>query len=71
MSENIVYLNQYTNLPVPVDRVCESAKSCDYVFIAGYDREGNLYFASSDSDKQKILFLLESFKFKLMNGDFN
>ena len=61
MSDNkITYLDKYTELDIPVERVLEGAKDqLDQVFILGWDKEGNLYSASSHGDIADLNLLLE------------
>lgn len=39
----------------------------DGVILAGYDKDGEFYFASSIADGGEILWLIEKLKFKLMD----
>jgi len=60
-----------SKITVAPDKVLEEAKEAlDVVFVAGYDKEGYEYFASSTGNIQEIYILLERFKFKFLNGDF-
>ena len=44
----------------------------DEVFVLGYDKTGNLDArASTNWDAKEILFALEVFKTKLLNGDYS
>ena len=61
-----------TTGPISVERVCRSAEeACETVLILGYDKEGDAYFASTTGDKESLLFLLETFKFRLMSGEWD
>lgn len=68
MPDNIVYLNCVTRLDIPVDRVLEEAKGKidDGVIVLGWDKEGDIYFASSMADNTMTLWLLESAKLALL-----
>jgi len=42
------------------------------VIILGYDKEGNLDIrASTNIDKANILWIIDKFKHKLLNGDYD
>ena len=42
------------------------------VIILGYDKEGNLDIrASTNIDKANILWIIDKFRHKLLNGDYN
>lgn len=69
---NVIPLGCITRLDLPTERVLEAAKShCDDgVVILGYDKEGDLYFASSIADGGDVLWLLELAKKRLLEvGD--
>lgn len=72
---NVIPLGGYTKGKVPPDKVLNAAiDKLDFVFIAGEDKDGGEYFAASSGraeDIDRILWLLEKFKFKLMRGDFS
>lgn len=67
---NVVHLRKEL---IP-NTVLDAAKDkLAFVFIAGVDTEGFSYFAAnagSAKDINEILYLVEQFKFKLLNGDF-
>jgi hypothetical protein len=68
---NIVYLDTITNLDIPPDRVLDGAMTkLDSVVVLGYDKDANEYFASSSGDMTEVLWLMERFRHKLLNGDF-
>jgi hypothetical protein len=63
----VVNLDQVTSLDLPADRILESAiGQLEGVIIAGYDKEGEEYFASSYADGGDALWLVERFKLKLL-----
>lgn len=64
---NVITLTGVTKLDLPPDRILEAAiGQLEGVVIIGYDLEGNEYFASSYSDRGKILWLLERMKKMLL-----
>ncbi len=60
------------NHAIDPDVVLENAKNeFESVIIIGYDHEGNLDVrASLNIDHKEILFMIERFKQKLLNGDY-
>ena len=54
------------------DVVLEKATGqCESVVVIGYDNEGILDVrASTNQDAKSILFMMEQFKNKLLNGDY-
>lgn len=56
-----------TRLDLPPDQVLSSAKgSLDGLVILGYDKDGELYFASTYADGGDVLWLLEKCKQALL-----
>lgn len=54
------------------ERVLESAKGVvSQVLIIGKTSDGESYVASNTGNKEQLLMLVERFKFKLMNGDYD
>lgn len=54
------------------ERVLEAAKGIiSTVLIIGKCPDGNAYVASNTGNKEQLLMLVERFKFKLMNGDYD
>jgi hypothetical protein len=71
MMSNVIPIGGYTKLPIDPNNVLNSAiDKLDFVFLAGIDKDGSSYFAASGTDINETLWLIEKFKFKLMNGDF-
>lgn len=63
----VIPLGCVTKLDLPVDRVLEEAKGLlDYVVLMGFDKDGELYFASTTPDGGEVLWLLEKCKIALM-----
>jgi hypothetical protein len=60
MSDNVVFLNIETRLPVPIGRVLDGAREqlVDGIVI-GTDHDGRLYVAASTGDAGELLILLE------------
>jgi hypothetical protein len=58
-----------TRLDIPADRVLDGAtgRCPDGVVVIGYDRVGDVYFASSIADGGTVLLLLERLKLKLLD----
>ena len=68
---NVIPMGGYTKLPIDPNNVLEHAKdNLNFVFLAGFDKDGNEYFAASGTDINETLYLIERFKFKLLNGEF-
>jgi hypothetical protein len=67
----VITLSGPTTLDIPVERVLDSAKvSCTRVFILGEEADGTPYYAASFGDTRELLWWLETFKAKLLAGDF-
>ena len=73
---NVIHISsKYPEPKITAGKVLtEAVDKLEFVFIAGEDKDGQTYFASNSSTVQemdRILWLIEKFKFKLMNGDFS
>jgi len=71
MTAEIVELGNLTRLNIPVERVLENAKeeiSEDGVVLIGWDKDGDLYFASSIASGPDVLWLLEKAKIALLES---
>jgi len=68
MSDNVVYLDGETTLPIPIDRVLSTAKDklTDGVVI-GYTEDDGLYFACSFAKTSEVSWILEQAKAMLMD----
>lgn len=66
---DVIELDVITRLDVPVSRVIETASSSNLesVFIAGYDEDGNYFFASSMANGAEAVWLLEMAKKRLLD----
>jgi hypothetical protein len=61
----------FTSEDIPVKSVTRAAeKHCENVLLLGTRNDGSLYAAASTGDMHLILWWLESFKHKMMNGDY-
>ena len=66
--DNIIELGGITNLNIDPNRILKKAiGKLDSVVLTGYDKEGELYFASSKADGGDTLWLLEKCKQALLN----
>lgn len=67
IKDNIIQLNAMTKLDIPCDKVLRSAiGELKTVVVLGWDKDYNLYHASSKSDLMEILWLLERGKKALL-----
>lgn len=68
---NVVILDVLTKLDIPADRVIKSALEIGYESIAmvGYDKDGDILFSSNLASAEKILWMLEKFRDRLMKMD--
>lgn len=76
MSDNVIPI--YDGMDLPDFNEANSildACMCDFreVLIIGYDHTGDMDMRATCelSDKREIVFMLERFKLKLLNGDFD
>jgi hypothetical protein len=69
MAEILVFPG-WTSLPLPVERVLEAATACTRVLVLGDAADGSFYAAASVGDGQTLLWWLETFKHKLLSGDY-
>lgn len=71
MSDNVIPLGNVTRLDLPVDRVLENAKpqvDGGGVVVLGWDKDGDIYLASSIADGGEVLWLLKKAEIALMEG---
>lgn len=68
MTAEIIEPDFVTRLDVPAERVLRKALECglDNVVIAGYDKDGEEYFAASIADGGTVLWLVERLKRQLL-----
>ncbi|MFA6204515.1 MAG: hypothetical protein WC710_15155 [Gallionella sp.] len=63
----VVPIGCITRLDTPPDQILEAAKGqMEGVVLLGYDKDGELYFASTWVDGGTVMWLLEQCKKKLM-----
>ena len=69
MSAEILKWDGITKLDLPVDTVLDAAKDAKLksVFIAGYEKDGTLYLASTIADGAELNWMLDKAKFQLLN----
>lgn len=69
MSDKIIPIGGITKLEIPIDKVLEGAKDqLEGVLLIGFDKNGELYTASTYSDGGDIMWLLEACKHRLWNN---
>jgi len=70
---NVVKFNGYTTVDIEPDSVLDSAKGVlSTVIVIGHNKDDDTsYIAASTADKKRLLWMIEQFKFKLFNGDFD
>ena len=70
MSDKVIPLGNITKLDLPPDRILESTKGkMQSVLLMGWDKNGDLYFASSIADGGEILWLMEHAKIQLLTQE--
>ena len=69
MTDNVIPLGNVTRLDLPPEQVLEGAKESigEGVVIIGWDKEGELYFASSIADGGEVNWLLDHAKIALLS----
>lgn len=63
---DVVPLNNVTKLDIPVERVLDGAVDLERVVLVGWNKEGELHFASSFSDGGEVLWMFELAKKRLL-----
>lgn len=67
---NIIPLECITRLDLPPDRILEAAiGKMEGVVLMGWDKEGELYFASTYADGGTVLWLMEQCKMRLLEPE--
>lgn len=66
--DKVITLDCITRLDLPVDRILNAALGSDLesCVIVGFDKDGELYFASSKADGGDVIWLFELAKKKLL-----
>lgn len=67
----VVVLNGWTKLDIPSERVLSNALQADLTtaVVMGYDKQGNLYFASNTGDLGRVCWLMEQSKQLMLRVD--
>ena len=65
----VVILGGVTTLEIPVERVLDGAKECDYVLVLGWKGD-EMHTAASDGDLSRALWIATKFIHKLHAGDY-
>jgi hypothetical protein len=68
--DNVTYLHAMTDQPIPASRVLDAARACEEVLVLGVLPDGDLYCAASTGDAHALVFWLETFKHRLLTGEF-
>lgn len=69
--DNVTWWPYPTPLPIPAWRVLEAAAECQAVLVLGLNAEGEFYVAASLSDKATLLYWMDTFKHKLLSGEYD
>lgn len=70
--DNVILFNAPTYLDLHPDKVLDSAKNkLEGVIVIGYDNDGVEYFASSYASRERMLWLAERLKIRLMAEEDN
>lgn len=66
--DNVIIWRGVTRHDLPPERILNHAKDADLdrVVILGYDRDGQMYFASSFADGGDVMWLMELAKARLL-----
>jgi riboflavin synthase len=67
---DVVIMPGLTTLPLPVERVLDGAKGCDYVLVLGW-KDGAVHAATSEGDMEAAVFLATKFIYKVHAGDYD
>ena len=72
MTDNVTILNCQTKLPLPAERILNGAAKQEFqtLLLIGKTKDGEYYFAGTDSDVGVNLFLLEAARHQLLDGAF-
>ena len=66
---NIIPIGGVTRLELPINTVLDGAKDAlDGVILIGWNKKGEMHFASTYADAPEILWLLEQAKIILLEG---
>lgn len=69
---DIVDFNGKTFMDIDCKKILDAVDpdEMDLVMVLGWSKEDNLYASSSSSDIAEMIYLMELFKHKLLNGDY-
>jgi len=71
MSNNVIKLYTKDSAQNPDNVLEQAAGEYETVFIVGYDKDGDLVArASTNMTQASLLWLIESFKKNMLNGDY-
>jgi hypothetical protein len=70
---NLVYLDTETTLDIPAERILSSALGADLetVLILAVGKDGEHYEAGTTGNKATLIWLMERFKHKLLDGSYS
>ena len=69
MTDNVVFLDEYTDQDIPADRVLENnVGRFDKVMLLGYDKDGEMRFCSSFADPKDMIWLLTCIERAIMDA---
>ena len=66
----VVVLNGYTTLPIPIERVLEGNKDLTSVLVLGWNKDGKFVAAASGGDFESAVFAAQRFIHKVHAGDY-
>jgi hypothetical protein len=61
--------NTKGDIPVENVRAC-AEKTCEKLLCIGIDKDGRAFYSASFADGEKMLWMIEQFKAKLLSGKF-
>ena len=65
--DNVVVLDTITTLPIPPQRVLDNApRDMRSVMVLGYEKDGEYWMASSDTDLASLLVIVEKARMRLL-----
>lgn len=70
MTDNVVDIGCVTTLDIDPNKVLKGAEDqLESGIVVGWDRDGELYFASSIGNERDVLWMLEMAKARLLEGE--
>lgn len=68
---NLVYLNTLTDLPIPPNQVLDlTPRTLKEVVVVGVDENDLMYYASSEPELPKVLWLLKKMEQAVLKPDY-